>query len=147
MFFPCCSLVHTVDLSAVRPFDVSGSALEIRAPLPLDKDVLGVIVAAGISVDVSVIQQAGCNLSDLFEPSPDVPAPPVTTIGVSGPLPPEILNTFEKLSRSNLPLLPESEDETKPELSDSATQTVKDVIDAVVQTAVSIERLKPPVLR
>jgi hypothetical protein len=122
--------------------DGSGS-LVIRSNV--ESDMLTAISTAasiGLAMDISGVEQAGLNLSNLFEailPEPVIPEitipepviPQALELKLSGPLPTAILNTFEMLSRDIGPL----PDSPKPE-----------VADAVIQT-VNVERLQVPVLR
>ena len=99
--FPCCWTQSAVDISGSV---ISEPVLEIRA------------------LDVSVVQQSGLNLSKLFESEAKISA-------LSGPLPAEILNTFEKLSRNILPPSPKEEVEVQ-----ASVQNVGAEVQASVQS-------------
>jgi hypothetical protein len=117
-----------------KKLDASGSALEIRKPV--DIEIIGVASAAGLNI--SVVQQSGLNLSDLFESESKI-----FNAGLSGPLPSEILNTFEKMSRNILPPSPK-EVQTSVKSEEIEVQASVKSEEVEVQTLVGENRLEVP---
>ena len=111
--FPCCWIQSAVDMSGSV---ISEPVLEIRA------------------LDVSVVQQSGLHLSKLFESE-------AKSSALSGPLPSEILNTFEKLSRNILPPSPKEVQEPDVEVQASDVEVQASVQNVGVEVQASVQNM------